>query len=285
MMKQLDFFFDFFTQSRTPRLNKNEKTLVYGGKKEPQEVLFVHGRKVRVRRKSYQRTLSLSMKPNGEIVVVAARSIPLKMITRFVMDSWPWVLEQMEKMSELRSRFPQKKYEVGEYFPVMGLQYSLKVEPTKNRRHVVRLESGNLIVELPEKMATVQKDSFLGLRSIVYNYYEELGKRVLAERVFINSQKLQLYPQSITYRNQKTRWGSCSPNGNISLNWRLVAAPLEVIDYVIIHELCHLEHHNHSKSFWKLVEKHSPRWKKIRHWLHENQYSFDFLSERSELHP
>lgn len=283
MMTQLDFFFDLFKQTRQVGASA-AKTLVFGGKREAQEILFVHNKKVRVRRKSYQRNLSLSLRPSGELVVTAARSIPLKMITRFVMDSWAWVLEQNEKTQDLRERFPQKKFESGEYFTVLGLEYCLKIEQIKARKPNVHVSSGSLVVELPEKLASTPEIMRGSARSIVRNYYEELGKKILAERVLIYSQKLQLYPQSVTYRCQKTRWGSCSPNGNISLNWRLVAAPLEVIDYVVIHELCHLQHHNHSRSFWKLVEKYSPRWKKIRRWLHENQYGFDFLAQNSELH-
>ena len=207
------------------------------------------------------------------------------MINKFVADSWPWVVEQVDKMQEMRERFPQKTFEVGEYFTIMGLEYSLKTEQSKDGRLSVLHENGNLIIKLPENIASNSKNLKRSMKSMLCNYYEELGKKILSERVFINSQKLQLYPQSIIYRNQKTRWGSCSSNGNISLNWRLIVAPLEVIDYVVIHELCHLRYHNHSKSFWKLVEQYSPRWKKVRKWLQENQYSFDFLIETSELHP
>ncbi len=292
-MKQLDFFFDLFrpVPSSTFSLDKgsskkpDQKTLIYGGRREAQEVLFIHNKKVRVRRKSYQRNLSLSLKPNGELIVTVARSIPLKMITKFVADSWPWVLEQTERMKNLRARFPQKHFEPGEYFQVMGLEYSLKIELIKTRKPNVRLEHGNIILDLPEKLAATSEVLKGSTKSILQNYYEELGKKILAERLLIYSQKLQLYPRSVVYRNQKTRWGSCSSNGTISMNWRLIAAPMEVIDYVVIHELCHLRHHNHSPSFWKLVEQHSPRWKKIRKWLYENQYSFDFLIENSELHP
>lgn len=288
MMKQLDFFFDFFSQMmrQRPKVAENTpKTLVMGGRREPQEILLVHGRTIRVRRKSYQRTISLNYRPDGVISVIAARTIPVKMITRFVMENWAWVEEQQLRFREIRERFPKKKFEPGEYFPFLGVEHSLQLAISKSRRPNVYVNNGHIIVEIPEKLLQSREMLQASLKAIIRSHYEEEGKRVLAERVFHYSQKLQLFPQSVSYRCQKTRWGSCSPGGGISLNWRLVAAPLEVIDYVVVHELCHLKHLNHSKTFWKLVEEQSPKWRKIRRWLHENQYAFDFLMERSELHP
>ena len=71
----------------------------------------------------------------------------------------------------------------------------------------------------------------------------------------------------IQIRDQRTRWGSCSPNGNLSFNWRLVLAPFDVLDYVVVHEVCHLREANHSRRFWRLVESRRPSWRDQRDWL------------------
>jgi hypothetical protein len=74
----------------------------------------------------------------------------------------------------------------------------------------------------------------------------------------------------IQIRDQRTRWGSCSPAGNLSFNWRLVLAPFEVLDYVVVHEVCHLREANHSRRFWRLVETRRPQWREQKAWLNEH---------------
>jgi predicted metal-dependent hydrolase len=93
-----------------------------------------------------------------------------------------------------------------------------------------------------------------------------------------------LAPKKLGFRSQKTRWGSCSHQGSVTLNWKLVCAEPGVIDYVIVHELCHLKHLDHSKNFWRLVETYCPDWKEKKKWLQKRTFEFDFLNESSELH-
>jgi predicted metal-dependent hydrolase len=77
-------------------------------------------------------------------------------------------------------------------------------------------------------------------------------------------------PKRIQIRDQRSRWGSCSTRGTLSFNWRLVLAPFDVLDYVVVHELCHLREPNHSRRFWRLVEQRRPCWRAQRDWLHEH---------------
>jgi predicted metal-dependent hydrolase len=123
------------------------------------------------------------------------------------------------------------------------------------------------------------------MADVVSRFYSQQGKKLLAARVDHFSARMGLVPVSVSFRSQKTRWGSCSSRGQISLNWRLVFAPLEVIDYVVVHELAHLKHYDHSKSFWNLVGVHIPDYLRLRQWLRDHQYEADFLAKQSELHP
>ena len=100
------------------------------------------------------------------------------------------------------------------------------------------------------------------------------GRRAARELVqmLVDEEAVELGVQAgrISIRDQRTRWGSCSPNGNLSFNWRLVLAPFEVLDYVVVHEVCHLREANHSRRFWGLVEIRRPEWREQKAWLDEH---------------
>jgi predicted metal-dependent hydrolase len=106
-----------------------------------------------------------------------------------------------------------------------------------------------------EQRAISESEARTGAREIVSALAEEE-----AESIGVTYTRIRI-------GGQRTLWGSCSPRGTLSFNWRLVLAPLEVLDYVVVHELCHLRVPNHSRQFWALVERHRPRWREQRDWL------------------
>ena len=92
----------------------------------------------------------------------------------------------------------------------------------------------------------------------------------MGERTVLYAERMQVSYGRITIRDQKTRWGSCSAAGNLNFNWRLVMAPGEVLDYVVIHELAHRREMNHSAAFWNIVESEMPDYRRHREWLKKN---------------
>jgi predicted metal-dependent hydrolase len=109
-----------------------------------------------------------------------------------------------------------------------------------------------------ESLAVSKSAARAGARALVSALAEEE-----AERLGVAYRRIRI-------GGQRTLWGSCSPRGTLSFNWRLVLAPLEVLDYVVVHELCHLRVPNHSRAFWALVEGLRPRWREQRTWLREH---------------
>ena len=95
-------------------------------------------------------------------------------------------------------------------------------------------------------------------------------RELIAMLIDEEAPELGVEPKRIQIRDQRSRWGSCSTTGTLSFNWRLVLAPVEVLDYVVVHELCHMREANHSRRFWKLVEARRPDWKKHKDWLDEH---------------
>jgi predicted metal-dependent hydrolase len=110
-------------------------------------------------------------------------------------------------------------------------------------------------------------DNRKGIEIWLKNQAEIIIKE-MAER---HSLKIGVQYRALRIRSAHTRWGSCSPSGAISFNWKLIMLPAPVIEYVVIHELCHMREMNHSKSFWKLVESHYPEWRSQRKWLKANE--------------
>ena len=107
-------------------------------------------------------------------------------------------------------------------------------------------------------------------RSVSETEARRAVRELIAMLVDDEAQELGVEPKRIQIRDQRSRWGSCSTNGTLSFNWRLVLAPFEVLDYVVVHELCHLREPNHSRRFWRLVESRRPDWRLHRDWLHEH---------------
>jgi predicted metal-dependent hydrolase len=101
-------------------------------------------------------------------------------------------------------------------------------------------------------------------------WYREQARIDLERTAERESRRLGLGYRRLTVRDQRTRWGSCSTRGNLSFNWRLVLAPPAVLSYVVVHELCHLRRHDHSRAFWRLVEEARPTYREERGWLAEH---------------
>jgi predicted metal-dependent hydrolase len=112
------------------------------------------------------------------------------------------------------------------------------------------------------------------LRLDPHSVSEADARRAVRELVTMlvedEASELDVCVERIEIRDQRTRWGSCSTRGTLSFNWRLVLAPFDVLDYVVVHELCHLREPNHSRRFWRLVESRRPNWRSQRDWLHEH---------------
>jgi predicted metal-dependent hydrolase len=259
-------------------------------RRAPKEIekMHFHGREVVVVRKPYRRNLSLTLQVNGRIQLTVPKGAATLQLSRFLNNNRQWIDESLAKYAELRAHYPRKRHVDGERFPFLGRELIFKIrdeisngeKPVVQRRRrgvpAFSIEGENLVYHpLENRPATGE---------MLAKFYEKCGREILSERLLYFSEKMNLSPSTVVFRSQKTRWGSCSTRGKISLNWRLVFAPMDVIDYVVVHELAHLRHHNHGASFWRLVAQHAPNYLTLRKWLRDHQYDADFLAKRSELH-
>lgn len=216
--------------------------------------------------KSSRKTVGIVIEKNGLVKVTSPLRVSESYINQLLQKKSSWILKKLMEI-ETRAYKPNKAkvFEEGESFYYLGEEYKLKLIINSNfKKATVKLGGENLVITVPNNFEVEKIKNTLKL------WYVDQFKLVIEERVKHYSAIIGVYPQRITIREQKTRWGSCSARGNINLNWKLIMASMEVLDYVVIHELCHMKEMNHSKEFWKLVENVYPQYKKCRVWLKEN---------------
>lgn len=179
-----------------------------------------------------------------------------------------WILSAIDRFSDAQAKLPLRQYREGETFLFRGISYQLKLKRDSSRKRItVRLSDGDLELLLPEP---APEDHGERIRRAVERFYREQAKGYLPPRVGELAVTHGFKYKNLRIKNQKTRWGSCSSKGNINLNLRLMMAPDAAIDYVIIHELCHLRELNHNQAFWAHVELHCPDFRHWKAWFKEH---------------
>ncbi|MBN2797158.1 MAG: M48 family metallopeptidase [Clostridia bacterium] len=175
-------------------------------------------------------------------------------------DQWQWIITHSEKYKDTNTKEP-RAYITGDTFKILEKTYTIRVNSHQMKRAEITVLDHEILFFVPENF------SLEGYHQLMENLLKKMLHRYLKERIAYYQPFFKNKVNHISVRNQKTRWGSCSSAGNINFNYRLALAPFEVIDYIIVHEMSHLEHMNHSKSYWKKVHQVMPEYKKHETWL------------------
>lgn len=242
---------------------------------------FIFGHwQVLVHRKNFRRSISIQLYPNKPIKVIAAKSTPKYVIEDFLKVKYDWIVKSYQKFEEIKQQYPDKKIQAQEIFPFRGVDRQLKVVITLNKKSFVSIDDDRILLHIPrnEWSADSLAQEYPQAVSELRHYYKREAIKHISERVRFWAEQMQLFPQQVRFKEQRTRWGSCSSKGIVNLNWRLIVFSDAVIDYVIIHELAHLKHMNHSQKFWDLVGVHEPNYKNLAKHLKDHQRSVEFLA-------
>ncbi len=215
-----------------------------------------------------RRTLAIYVRPPGNIKVYSPVDIPEREIRDWVRSKGKWIVEKLEKVRYLDPEKLKKRFVDGESFLFLGKNYDLKI--IINRRKIPKVFFNNNIFNL--EISIFEKEK---LRKAMEKWYRKKAEIIINDRVEIYSGKIGRRACSVMVKQQKRRWGSCNTKGNLYFNWRLAMAPPEIIDYVVVHEMSHLVHADHSKSFWDKVGYILPDYKNRRKWLKENGVKLD----------
>ncbi len=215
-----------------------------------------------IKSRKRRKTISLRIKEDGRIVVYAPYHTPNLEIERFIKEKQSWIVEKISEKEKL-TKESEKAFIPGEKFLYLGEWYPLELEKANNKSVPLKLSFGKFVLD--QGHAAKAKHLFT-------QWYKREAKEKIARRVNYFSNRLQLFPKGVKITSAKYRWGSCSRENRLSFSWRIIMAPLSVIDYVLIHELVHIKEKNHSKSFWSYVESIIPDYKRHRLWLKDHAY-------------
>lgn len=213
-----------------------------------------------------RRSLVVRLDPEQGVEVRAPLGTGRERVERVLAQREGWILATMARWRALGLPRPPRRFAAGEEFLHLGQACRLELAPA-NGRALVRLEAGRLVAHLPAGLAEAPRAALA--RRLVLAWYRQRARAEVAPRVAAHAAALDLKPPRLIIADQKSRWGSCSPAGVLRLNWRLVMAPPELLDYVAAHEVCHLRRLDHSPAFWALVEGLIPDWRQRRRLLNQ----------------
>lgn len=205
-----------------------------------------------------RKTLAIEVHPDSSVKVIAPIGATPEKIQAKVEKRAPWIAKQQRTFSGKAKSYSKREWISGENIFYLGRQYRLKVEQGAPK---IKMSGKYLNVSVPDKTKKKQ------IETLVNSWYLKHARIKLEERMSKYQSMLdreELSVNSLIIRKLEKRWGSCTPKKNIVINSELIKAPIHCIDYVIIHELCHLKHHNHGPAFWNLLNKYCPEWVKLK---------------------
>jgi len=245
--------------------------------KERRDFVVLGGRLVEfvVRESPSARGITLSVTHGRGLVATIPPRCPPGELTAFLLKKEKWLLAKLDYYADFPKPEAQQAriealVETGTAkIRFLGAEYAVRVMPSNSTRLKVELDESR-------KEIRVFASSPRVVRRALVAWYRKQAERVFAARVALYASDVGVRVERIFVRSARTNWGTCSAKRNVGFNWRLVLAPLEIIDYVVVHELAHLRELNHSKDFWRIVQRYCLDFKQRRKWLRENERALAF---------
>lgn len=211
-----------------------------------------------------RKTIALVINADAKLIVRAPLSVPKEYINELVERKRAWIERKQQEIVSRNETYAQKQYVNGEDCLFLGDVYRLAY--SDNVSSIV-LKSDRLL--LPDQKCNAQK--------LIIEWYRDEAQRVFKERTAYYASMIGVKYRSVRISSAARRWGSCGVKGTLNFSWRLIMAPLRVIDSVVVHELVHIEFRNHSKKFWARVRTIMPDYDQQRKWLKEHQKLLEIM--------
>ena len=215
-------------------------------------------------RRPHRKTASISVKPDGSVRILVPSTLPEEKIVALVNRKSRWINTKIAHFQEINRNHKQKEYVSGESFTYLGRNYRLKIMPGDPNEEV-KLMNGRLYVHVPQETAAEQRNRIV--LDQLTGWYKERSVQRLRQKTIRYAKQMGLKPLLVGLKDYHSRWASCHTDGKIYFNWKIIIASHSIVDYVVVHELCHLVHGDHSPKFWKLLETVIPDYADRKEWL------------------
>ena len=215
--------------------------------------------------KQNRKDIKVSVTLVNGVEVYTPENINKNQLNEILYKKAAWITQKLQELNEVNTVVQQKEFVSGEKLPYLGRNYRLKVLKQPVQKAGLLFKQGRFIATVPEQWNQDKIQQTLEQQLI--DWYRQHGRKKILERAGYYQNILGVEPNSMQLKTQYKRWGTCTPKGDIYINWRITMAPIRVIDYVIVHELVHLKIPEHNDRFWKLVKATLPHYEEAKEWL------------------
>jgi len=207
----------------------------------------------KIERSARRKTVGIYVSPKAGVVVRSPRSLEAERIKELIRKRAQWIITKQEFINSHSQLGSEKEFVSGESFFYLGRQYRLKViQLASKETERCKLKSGRFFIGINDDLSSAETRG--AVKEALIGWYIGRAKEKIPERVELYARQIGKWPERIEIKDHKSQWGSCSRNGIIRFNWKIMMAPVSILDYVIVHELCHLIHQPHSARFWQKVQ-------------------------------
>ncbi|MDU0112285.1 SprT family zinc-dependent metalloprotease [Psychrosphaera aquimarina] len=216
--------------------------------------------------KAIARKVVIKVHPDQRVIATVPHDATDDSIQKAMLKRARWIWQNIEEFAKQKDYILPKRYVSGESQFYLGRRYVLKVLIDSEQVSNVKLSRGKLNVTIQQNLGSINDDRACKIKPLIDRWYQHKAKAIFHERLNKMLPKATWVTDIPSFRvmAMKKQWGSCSTKGNLMLNPHLIKAPKECIDYVILHELCHIAEHNHSEKFWRLLTQVMPNWKEVK---------------------
>jgi predicted metal-dependent hydrolase len=219
--------------------------------------------------RSGRNTADIVIERDGRVLVRAPEDVAAERIEDIVESKRYWIYKNLAEWRDLNATRVVREYRNGEGFLYLGRSYRLLL--VAHQEQPLLLKGGRFCL----RRELVDRGEIPAARAAFRDYYNARGLERLTGRVQYFAPKAGITPGRIGVRELGHRWASCSPTGNLAFHWKCMMAPATIIDYIVVHELCHFHHLDHTDAFWNEVDKVLPNYRERKEWLRKNGASFD----------